>query len=112
VEPVSFDEALVLCQEGEVFRTTDSGVSWEPAGSAPGAAALAVVDGAPVVAVIEAEGCDGVAVGPLDTDSRVCVDGAPASPVSLSFAGSDAGFLVAAGTTYVSGDGGSTWRQV
>jgi hypothetical protein len=32
--------------------------------------------------------------------------------VSMSFAGPGAGFLIAAGTTYVSNDGGATWRQV
>ena len=112
LEPTSFDEAFVLCGAGDVFRTTNAGAGWEAAGLAAGAAALGVVDGAPLVAVLGAGDCDGVAVGPPEGEARTCVEGAAGTEVSMSFAGPGAGFLIAAGTTYVSNDGGATWRQV
>lgn len=111
VEAISFDEAWVLCRDGEVFGTLNAGVSWTSAGRADQAVALGVLGEVPVVAVLSSGDCTGLAVGEPGAAALGCVDGATSGQVGLGFAGPSAGFLVADGATWTSNDGGTTWTR-
>jgi hypothetical protein len=111
IESVSADEAYLLCANGDVELTRDAGASWESVGGDPGAVALGLVGGTPVLARAGVEGCDGLSVGALDEGEPACVDGAPGRRVGLAFAG-QAGFLLAGPGVWTSADGGTGWQQV
>jgi hypothetical protein len=108
------EPARILCSDGSVHVSRDSAATWTELGLVPGARAMGVADGQPLVAAIGVEGCDGLAVqeptpeGPTPVG---CAEGAADDAVALSFAG-QVGFLVAGGATWTTADGGETWDQV
>jgi hypothetical protein len=113
LEPISTDQAFVLCGTGEVFETRDAGGSWGSLGTAEGAVALGVADGSPLVAVPTTnETCEGLGIGAVAAEGIGCADGAPDEDVALSFADGGVGFLLAGAETHVTADGGASWQQV
>jgi hypothetical protein len=112
LEGVDDVAAYVLCSDGSVHLTDDAATSWDPVGTAPGARAMGLADGQPLVAATGVEGCDGLAVqeptpeGPTQVG---CVEGAAEDGVALAFAGPD-GLLLAGGTTWTTADGGVIWK--
>lgn len=106
--------AYVLCGDGSVHRTGDGASSWDPVGTAPGARAMGLADGQPLVAATGVEGCDGLAVQEIDGEEPTqvgCVDGAEVADdvgAALSFAG-QVGFVLAGGQTWTTVDGGANW---
>jgi len=111
LESLSPDGALVLCGDGRVEATGDSGASWQQVAGAPGALALGVLEGQPVVVQLGDDTCGGLFVGSPLAPERTCVAEAAAQGVALAFAGPDAGYLVAGDTTWVSSDRGVTWDE-
>lgn len=111
LESVSAQQAFVLCEDGSVFSTSDSGQSWGPFGSAPTATAMGVLEGQPIVALPGVADCTGVSVGPPGSEPIACVEDAAAQALALSFDGPGAGYLLAGQGTWVSGDGGQTWTR-
>lgn len=112
---LSTGSARVLCADGQVRSTTDTGASWTSAGKVSGAVALAVSAAAPgrtYVAVLDAPGCAGVQVRPVDKSAPTsCVSTAvPKTPgqIALSLvAGS--GWLSVGDRTMRSTDKLATW---
>lgn len=111
LEAISFEEASVLCGNGEVYSTINSGVTWTSAGRTPSSLAMAIVADVPVVAVASDGDCSGLAVGTPGGEAIGCVQGAPTTDVAMSFNGPSAGWLLAGEGTWTSNDGGSTWTQ-
>ncbi len=111
LEAATFEEASVLCANGEVFSTVNSGVSWTSAGRTPRAVAMAIITNLPVVAVPSSGDCTGLAVGSPGSDPIGCIDGASSVDVALSFRGPSAGWAVAGTQTWTSNDGGTTWTR-
>lgn len=111
LEPTSFEEAWVLCADGEVFSTVNAGTTWTSSGRAPGAVALGVLSDQPVVAVPSSGDCSGLAIGAPGSSALGCVADASATNVALAFAGAPAGFVIADGATWTSNDGGTTWTR-
>jgi hypothetical protein len=111
LESLPPDGALVLCGDGRIAGSSDSGATWQQVAAATGALALGVVDGQPVVVQPGGEGCTGLSVGSPLVEERTCVGGAVGQGVGLAFAGPDAGYLVAGDITWVSSDRGVTWEQ-
>jgi hypothetical protein len=111
LEGVDSDAAFLLCSDGSLHRTGDAADSWEQVGSAPGARAMGLADGQPLVAAADVEGCDGLEVQDLSEGEPTqvgCVEGAGDSGVALAFA-ETVGFLLADGATWTTEDGGATW---
>lgn len=113
--PVSTARATVLCADGQVRATSDSGASWSASGSAPGALAAASDGGTDTwVARAGDQGCDGIAVvrasRPTDVIgcAKVSLTGVEPGQVALSAAGS-AGWLLVGDQTLHSTDGLKTW---
>lgn len=112
---LSTGSARVLCADGQVRSTTDTGASWTSAGKVSSAVALAVSAAAPgrtYVAVLDAPGCAGVQVRPVDKSAPTsCVSTAvPKTPgqIALSLvAGS--GWLSVGDRTMRSTDKLATW---
>jgi hypothetical protein len=105
--------ARLLCSDGTVHVTADNAATWNELGQVPGAWAMGVADGEPLVAAADVEGCDGLALqrvtDPEPTEVG-CVEGAGDSDVALAFAGDGrTGFLLADGATWTTEDGGATW---
>jgi hypothetical protein len=111
LEAATFEQASVLCGNGEVFSTINSGVSWTSAGRTPQAVAMAIITNLPVVAVPSAGDCTGLAVGSPGAEPIGCVQGAPTNDVAMSFKGPSAGWVLAGGQTWTSNDGGTTWTR-
>lgn len=111
LEASTFEEASVLCGNGEVYSTVNSGVSWASAGRTPQAVAMAVITNLPVVAVPSAGDCVGLAVGSPGAEPIGCIEGASPSDVAMSFRGASAGWVVADDQTWTSNDGGTTWTR-
>ena len=112
--PVSSAKATVLCADGQVRSTTDSGASWSASGSATGALAAAP-DGDTGTWVARTDaGCDGIAVvrasAPTDVIgcAKVSLSGVEPGQVALSAAGSS-GWLLVGDQTLHSTDGLKTW---
>ena len=108
--------AAALCSDERVVATTDTGRSWQRVASAPGAVALAQRPGASgyVVAALQRQGCDGVAVMTVaSSPSRLgCVDGATAAPGGVAVASAAGSLRLLTGTTVqVSSDGGRTFAR-
>lgn len=112
---LSAGTARVLCADGLVRSTTDSGSSWTDSGKATGAVALAVLSANPAqtyVAVLNAPDCAGVQV--LRVDQRVatsCIKTAvPKDPgqIALSLV-NGGGWLAVGDKTMRSTDNLVTW---
>ncbi|MCW2956399.1 MAG: hypothetical protein JWO69_1268, partial [Thermoleophilia bacterium] len=109
-------EAAVLCSDRRVFRTFDSGRTWDDGVQVPGAVALDDTVAGYVVAATGLEGCDGVQIATVlaeesdeSVDVRGCVpSAAPARDVTVGAAG--ASIWVWAGEEVSrSLDEGETW---
>lgn len=105
--------ARLLCSDGTVHVTADNAATWTELGQVPGARAMGVADGEPLVAVADVEGCGGLALqqvtDPEPTDVG-CVEDAADGDVALAFADDGrTGFLLAGGATWTTEDGGATW---
>jgi photosystem II stability/assembly factor-like uncharacterized protein len=107
--------ARVLCVDGVVRQTTDTGSSWTDAGQVPGAVALAVASADPAqtyVARLDAPGCAGVAIVRVGQDSATSCVRSPAPKDSGQIAISlvkGGGWLVIGDTTMRSTDDLATW---
>ena len=95
---ISVGSARVLCADGLVRSTTDTGASWTDSGKASGAVAMAVRPATPAqtyVAVLDAPGCAGVQVRQVDKSAPTsCVEAAaPKTPgqIALSLVAGAAG---------------------
>jgi hypothetical protein len=111
LEAVSFEEASVLCGNGEVFSTINSGTAWTSVGRTAGAVAMGLLGSSPVVALVSEGDCSGLAIGAPGGDAVGCVQGAPSSGVALAFNGPAAGWVLAGEQTWTSNDAGSTWKR-
>jgi len=111
LQAATFEEASVLCGNGEVFSTVNSGVSWASAWRTPRAVAMAVVGSLPVVAVPSVGDCAGLAVGSPGAEPIGCIEGASSTDVAMSFSEPSAGWVVAGEQTWTSNDGGTTWTR-
>ena len=107
--------ARVLCADGLVRETTDTGSSWADSGQVSGAVALAVLSAKPTqtyVARLGATGCSGIQVQRLDQSAVAsCIETAvPTDPgqISLSLV-SGGGWLAIGETTMRSTDALATW---
>jgi hypothetical protein len=112
---ISIGSARVLCADGLVRSTTDTGSSWLDTGKASGAVALAVSSATPAqtyVAVLAAPGCDGVQVRQVNQSAPTsCVKtAAPTNPgqIALSLV-AGGGWLSIGDTTMRSTDKLVTW---
>ena len=112
---ISVGSARVLCADGLVRSTTDTGASWTDSGKARGAVALAVRPATPAqtyVAVLDAPGCAGVQVRRVDKSALTsCVQvAAPKTPgqIALSLV-AGGGWLSVSGKTMRSTDNLLTW---
>jgi hypothetical protein len=111
----SVASARVLCADGLVRSTTDTGGSWSDSGKASGAVALAVSSAIPAqtyVAIPDAPGCTGVQVRPIDASAPTsCVQTtSPKNPgqIALSLV-AGGGWLSIGDTTMRSTDKLVTW---
>ena len=112
---ISVGSARVLCADGLVRSTTDTGASWTDSGKAHGAVALAVRPATPAqtyVAVLDAPGCPGVQVRQVDKSAPTsCASTAtPEAPgqIALSLV-AGGGWLSVGDTTLRSTDKLVTW---
>lgn len=111
---VDLGRAALLCADGTVVTTQDSGVTWAPVGTVPGAVAIAPAGAGYVLGSVQ-DTCSGVAVhrftddgAGLVTPVACAVVDAQAGQVTLGASG-DVVWLWAASLTLVSRDGGFTW---
>jgi hypothetical protein len=111
----SVGSARVLCADGLVRSTTDTGRSWTDTGRASGAVALAVSASTPAetyIALLDAPGCAGVQVRRVDQSAPTsCIQTAtPKTPgqIALSLV-AGGGWLSVDGTTMRSTDKLVTW---
>jgi len=111
----SVGSARVLCADGLVRSTTDTGGSWTDSGKASGAVALAVSPASPAqtyVAIPDAPGCTGIQVRPIEASAPTsCVQStAPRNPgqIALSLV-AGGGWLSVGDTTFRSTDQLATW---
>jgi hypothetical protein len=108
--------ALVLCDVG-VYRTSDGGAHWQPAGRLPlGARANAVAMGASghgVVVLSHTAGCGGARAYSTSNAGRTWVTGTclvvAEKPMVATMASNGTGLLLTAGGTYLTTDNGQTW---
>ena len=112
---ISLRSARVLCADGLVRSTTDTGSSWTDSGKARGAVALAVRPATPsqtYVALLDAWGCAAVQVRQVDKSAPTsCVEtAAPKTPgqIALSLV-AGGGWLSVSGKTMRSTDNLLTW---
>jgi hypothetical protein len=112
----SAGSARVLCADGLVRSTTDTGASWTDSGKASGAVALAVSSTSPAqtyVAILDAPGCAGVQIRRVDQSTPTsCIETtAPKTPgqIALSLV-AGGGWLSIGDTTMRSTDKLVTWR--
>ncbi|HEY5184332.1 MAG TPA: hypothetical protein VIM19_05365 [Actinomycetes bacterium] len=113
---ISTTDALLLCSDGTLKRSTDGGSRWVTRGSVPGAVALSAVTTSSVaVAVDGSEACTGVAVersvdGGATFQQAGCVqDAGDGSPVGLAFATDTVGMLWDSTSVWVTADSGGSW---
>ncbi|MBM7798534.1 hypothetical protein JOE57_001455 [Microlunatus panaciterrae] len=107
--------AAVLCSNGSVLTTADSGKSWNTIGTVAGASALGA-DGSSYVAAGVTDGCNGVTVTTFDAeaekvkDTRRCAPVPAPSPADIAVAKRGSSIWVWAGPDVaVSRDSGKTW---
>jgi photosystem II stability/assembly factor-like uncharacterized protein len=112
---LSTSDARVLCADGLVRSTTDTGSSWTNSGKVNGAVALAVLSANPAqtyVARLDAPGCAGVQVQRVDQRvATSCIKTAvPKDPgqIALSLV-NGGGWLAVGDKTMRSTDGLVTW---
>jgi hypothetical protein len=114
--PSSSARATVLCADGQVRSTSDSGASWSASGSATGALAAAS-DGGTDTWVARGgtdQGCEGIAVVRASRPTavvgcaKVDLSGVQPGQVALSTAGTS-GWLLVGDHTLHSDDGLKTW---
>lgn len=107
--------ALVLCGDETVRRTSDAGQTWSDAASVEGATSLSARDDR-VVVLVEAEGCEGLAVragsvgAQIDLDDGACARDVTA-PAAAALVG-DGGWLTDGTRTLVTEDLGTWGRSV
>jgi hypothetical protein len=113
---LSLGSAEVLCADGQVRSTTNTGSSWTDVGKASGAVAMDVSSATPAttyVAILDAPGCAGVQVRRIDQSAPTsCVSTAvPKTPgmIALSLV-PGGGWLSVGDTTIRSPDNLLTWR--
>lgn len=118
--PADGSNAALLCSDGVIHRTTDSGVSWDAGTTIPSAVSIDSQPGGYVVAGRRTEACGGVAVLLLDMSSAEsvpavvgCADEAFASvdefaPIVIA-AGAGSVWIQLGDAVAVSADGGRTF---
>jgi len=119
LDGVNVLDGAVLCADGSVHLSSDSGLTWAQAGAAvEGAIALSFVSGTTgFLAVAGDDDCAGLAVLRTDDagdtwDLAGCASGADARGlVGLAFGTDQGGMLVVDRTTYGTTDGGQTWTR-
>jgi hypothetical protein len=115
--PSSTSEALIICTDGSVMVTSDSGKSWRAADELVGAMAVGAGGGRFWVAG-RGQNCDGIAIRSflftaekLSRDSSLCVADLPVIPgkIAIDISGK-AIWLWAGKKIQVSTDTGGTWK--
>ncbi len=109
--------ATVVCGS-RVLRTGDGGTSWGER-LIPHAVPVAVAfssAGRGLLALTGAGSCTGVAVAVsydtgLTWGPPVCLPGAAEAPIGLAFASPASALLTSSGASYLSSDGGVSWRR-
>ena len=114
---ISVGSARVLCADGLVRSTTDTGASWTDSGKARGAVALAVRPATPAqtyVAVLDAPGCAGVQVRAVTKSAPTSCASTPLpkgpGQIALSLV-AGGGWLSVGDTTLRSTDKLVTWSN-
>jgi photosystem II stability/assembly factor-like uncharacterized protein len=120
LEALSASDAVVLCQDGAVYRTIDGGSQWARALDVPGSVALAwETRELGWVLSSTSETCAGYQLnrtidGGTTWQQGGCVGEAdlvsPGVLPSLAFSDSQTGMAVVGEATFVTRDGGLTWR--
>jgi hypothetical protein len=112
---ISVGSAQVLCADGLVRSTTNTGATWTDSGKANGAVALAVTSATPArtyVALLDAPGCAGVQVRQIDQSAPTsCIQttaSKTAGQIALSLV-AGGGWLSVGDTTMRSTDKLVTW---
>jgi hypothetical protein len=114
---LSAPQALIICMDGSVMVTSDSGKSWKGANRIVGAMAVGAGGGRFWVAG-RGENCDGIAIRSfllsavkLSPGSTLCVEDLPVSPGEVAIAVSGKTIWLWAGNkVQVSTDRGRTWE--
>jgi hypothetical protein len=109
--------SAVLCADQTLFETSNGGVDWSEAISAPGAVALDTSANGYVIAVAAQGDCSGTSVvvlaGGAPTEPVGCFgEAAPSGQTSLAVADDDTLWLWAGDAFAQSTDGGETWTQI
>jgi photosystem II stability/assembly factor-like uncharacterized protein len=113
---LSQELAYVLCSDGAVVRSRDSGATWRERGTAKDAVDLDFVDETTGLAVGRGDSsCSGVAVsrsadGGETWEQAGCVETSSSAPPDISAAGERA-YLAVGGTVWYSDDTGESWTQ-
>jgi photosystem II stability/assembly factor-like uncharacterized protein len=108
--------AAVLCTDGSVYRTSDSGVRWAEQGTVTDATAIAFPTASVAYAAAPAtDTCGGVEIrtstdGGAQWEVTACLtDASPTGGTALSFSDARNGMVLAGDATYRTNDGGVTW---
>ena len=106
---VGDSSTAALCGNGKVLRTTDGG-SWKAAGTVDGARALSF-GGDRLLVVGTADGCDGLAVGPVGGGQPACVPTGDVDPGQASLSWADGTWWLLAGDTTWQSTNATNWRK-
>ncbi len=120
VAGITLTDAVVLCTDGSIFRTTNGGVTWQQRTAVPSGGALTAVSSESlwVASLQPVAGCSGMSVlrstdGGATWRPTGCVAGAATSgAVGLSFVNDSVGMLWDGTGVWTTGNGGSTWVRV
>jgi hypothetical protein len=115
---LSTTEAILVCTEGSVMVTSDSGRSWKEADQLPGTMAVGA-GGSRFWVAGKGKGCDGIAVrsfsltaGKLSRGDSLCAGDLPLTPGRIAIDVNDKTiWLWADKKVQVSTDGGRTWKS-
>lgn len=109
--------AALLCPNGGVYLTQDTGTTWQATATVPGARAMAVgPSGAAVLLRFGAPGCTGFAVDTVQQTNAAqmaCLgQGNTDNVAGLALASNGIGLAVVGTSTFQTDDGGRTWRPM
>ena len=111
IAALSDSEAAVVCTNGSLQQTTDSGATWTNPADGSGVRAVAAGGDGFLVARAGTDSCEGLQVALLTTDGpepRSCVPAVPSDSIAFAARG-DVVWMWAGGDVLISADGGFTW---
>lgn len=114
---IDANSAAVLCGDGAVHATIDSGETWLSPASVPGAAAIGSSDGRYVLAVLNQNGCPGAQVVELTMTEAGLAPGIPGACLSAAVGSGEAAIAANGDAIWIwagealgrSADGGTSW---